>query len=173
MSFTDLMLVASVFITILGATVQIRLKRRRVSQAEKGEIYLTWAFVFIIGIGGIWAFIGHTLFAERVAESIGWAAGNPFQQEVAFANLSIGILGLLSARIAGSFRIATLLSYGIFMFGAAVVHMWQIVTAHNLSANNTGMILLVDLLMPVLLFCLYIVTDRLKQSERHPSLSIS
>lgn len=37
--------------------------------------------------------IFHTLFADQRAESIGWAAGNPFQMEVDVASLAIGIVG--------------------------------------------------------------------------------
>ena len=59
------------------------------------EILLLWLLVINVGLGGIWAFIGHTVFAEQVAESIGWPAGNPFQTEVAVANLAIGTLGIL------------------------------------------------------------------------------
>ena len=40
--------------------------------------------------------MGHTFAADEVAESIGWPTGNPFQTEVAVANLAIGTLGILS-----------------------------------------------------------------------------
>ena len=50
-----------------------------------------------MGIAGFWSifggFVKHTFFADEVAASIGWAAGSPFQLEVGFANLAIGVLG--------------------------------------------------------------------------------
>ena len=114
--------------------------------------------------------LAHTVFADRVAESIGWPAGNPFQQEVAFANLSLGILGLLSVRITGSFRIATLVSYAIFMIGAGIGHIWQVYTAHNMAINNSGPVIWVDICMPLILIGLYIGTAHLKREEERPSL---
>jgi hypothetical protein len=171
MSFSDLLPIFFIIITIIGAAVQIRYNWRRMTMAQGAEIFLTWSFVVIIGIGGIWGFIGHTLFADQVAESIGWPAGNPFQQEVALANLSMGILGLLSAKITGSFRIATLISYGIFMVGAGIGHVWQIIEAHNMAINNAGPILWIDLIMPGILIGLYVLTLYLKQKEERPSLS--
>jgi hypothetical protein len=158
-------------VTILGAAVQISAEKRGVSPSRKAEILLTWAFVCIVGFGGVWAFIGHTIFADQVAASIGWPAGNPFQQEVALADLSIGVLGLLSARITGSFRIATLISYAIFMCGAGMIHLWQIQTVQNYAVNNAGPVLWVDICMPFILIGLYILTFTLKKREKQPSLS--
>ena len=146
------------------------MSRTRVSHAKKAEILLNWAFICIVGIGGIWAFIGHTLFAEQVAESIGWPAGNPFQQEVALTNLIIGILGILSVRIEGTFRIATLIAYTIFMMGAGIIHIWQITTVHNLAVNNAGLVLWIDLLLPVILIGLYLSSIHVSRNEARPSL---
>ncbi len=60
------------------------------------EILLLWFLVINTGLGGLYAFMGHTFAANEVAESIGWPTGNPFQTEVAVANLAIGTLGILS-----------------------------------------------------------------------------
>jgi hypothetical protein len=38
--------------------------------------------------------MGHYFLSDPVAESIGWPTGNPFQLEVGFANLAVGILVL-------------------------------------------------------------------------------
>ena len=37
--------------------------------------------------------VTRAVFGREVAESIGWPSGNPFQAEVGFANLAIGIVG--------------------------------------------------------------------------------
>ena len=170
MAVSDLIPFIFIAVTLLGAIVQISRTRTRVSQAKKAEILLNWAFVIIIGLGGIWGFIGHTFFADRVAESIGWATGNPFQQEVAIANLSIAILGILAVRIEGTFRIATLIAYTTFMVGAGVVHIWQIITVQNMAVNNAGPALWIDILMPLVLIGLYLISIHLARDEARPSL---
>lgn len=170
MFLTDLIPFIFIGVAILGAVIQILREPRAVSQSRMAEIFLNWAFVVIIGLGGIWAFIGHTVFAERVAVSIGWPSGNPFQQEVAFANLAIGILGILSVKIAGTFRIAALITYAIFMIGAGISHVWLIITVHNMAINNAGPILWLDIFMPLILIGLYWFCLKLKKSEDQPSL---
>ena len=67
------------------------------------EILLIWLLVINIGFGGLYAFSGHLFAADEVAASIGWPSGNPFQTEVAVANLAIGTLGILSYWIRATF----------------------------------------------------------------------
>jgi hypothetical protein len=170
MSLTEFIPIIFIAITIIGAIVQISRERLRADNARIGEIFLNWAFLVIIGIGGIWGFIGHTLFADLVAESIGWPTGNPFQQEVALANLAIGVLGILALLIPGTFRIAPLIAYTIFMMGAGIGHIWQIISVHNLSESNAGPVLWLDLCMPVVLIGLYLLTEWLQKHKAQPSL---
>jgi hypothetical protein len=105
------------------------------------EILLVWLFAIELGIVGIWVFIAHTVFAAQVAESIGWAAGNPFQQEVAFTNLAIGVLGILSIRMKQQFRLSTIIPFSIFMIGAGIGHMYQLVFFNDTAINNAGPVL--------------------------------
>src|SRR5919202_1353055 len=81
------------------------------------EILLLWLLVINVGLGGLWAFVGHTVFANDVAESIGWPTGNPFQTEVAVANLAIGTLGILCYWVRGSFWTATVIETSIWLLG--------------------------------------------------------
>ena len=53
----------------------------------------------------MFGFIGHTAFADRTAAYIGWLADNPFQTEVAVANLAIGVLGILCYWVQGPSRL--------------------------------------------------------------------
>ena len=96
-------------------------------------ILLLWLLVINVGLSGMWAFIGHTLFAEQVAESIGWPAGNPFQTEVAVANLAIGALGILCYWIKDNFWSAAVIATSIWLLGAATIHVREIVVAGNYS----------------------------------------
>ena len=62
------------------------------------RIYLVCLLPISVGFGGLMAFLGHALRADEIARSIGWPTGNPFQFEVAVANLAFGVLGLLSLK---------------------------------------------------------------------------
>jgi hypothetical protein len=71
------------------------------------------------GIGGLF---GHVFISDSVAESIGWPTGNPFQLEVGFANLAIGILGIIAMGRRDGFREATVIAVTGFLVGATIVH---------------------------------------------------
>jgi len=47
------------------------------------EIWLLSLLVIMVGLGSIWAFMGHAFMSAQMAAYIGWPAGNPFQLEVA------------------------------------------------------------------------------------------
>lgn len=170
MALTELIPLLFIIIALIGAGIQMINEKKGISASRRIDILLSWIFLVIIGLGGIWAFIGHTVFADRVAESIGWPPGNPFQQEVALANLAIGVLGLLSFRISGSFRVATIIAYSIFMFGAGIGHVWQIYSMGNMAINNAGPVLWMDLLLPVVIIILYLLSLHLEHKETYPSL---
>ena len=112
------------------------------------------------------AFIGHTVFASSTAASIGWPAGNPFQTEVAVANLAVGCLGVLCYWLKDNFWVATVIANSIFQLGAAVVHINQIVVAHNYQPNNAGIVLYTDILVPLILIALLISQRYTSRYER-------
>ena len=112
------------------------------------------------------SFVGHTVFAERTAESIGWPSGNPFQTEVVVANLTIATLGILSYWFRGNFWIAAVIGKFVWELGDAVVHIRQMLTAYNYSPNNAGVALYADVLTPVILLTLLIYYQQARRRER-------
>jgi hypothetical protein len=72
-----------------------------------------------------------------VAESIGWPTGSPFQLEVGFANLAVGILGIVAMGRRDGFREATVIAVTVFALGATVVHVMDVVESGNLAPGNT------------------------------------
>lgn len=104
-----------------------------------------------VGIAGVFAFYGHVFMADEIAASIGWPAGNPFQFEVAVANLGYGVAGLLSFRYGGGFRWATAVFMAVFLWGAAYGHIYQFVEYDNRHPDNIGTVLYIDIAMPLIL----------------------
>jgi len=148
---------------LIGAVVALlhmAIERKTADTHRMLEIVLMWQLVCGLGLSMLWGGVGHLLFADRVAESIGWAAGSPFQQEVGMWDASIGILGLLCLKFRDQFWLATIIGGGLFLFSAGVGHLYQFFVYGDVSPNNIGGVLWVDLLFPLLLGGLYLLIRR-------------
>ncbi|MDD1725003.1 MAG: hypothetical protein LUQ07_07725 [Methanospirillum sp.] len=121
-----------------------------------------------VGIASVWAGLVHIFMGPEIALSIGWPPDNPFQTEVGIANISFGILGIICLKFRDTFWLATILGYGIFLFGAGIVHIDQIITKQDLAINNAGPILYSDLIYPVILVALYGLIQYLRRREHTP-----
>jgi len=117
---------------------------------------LLWCLVIGVGIGGIYAFMGHFFRADEVAHRIGWPAGNPFQREIAFTNLAIGIAGLCCFVVRDGFWLATIIVAAVFLIGAGLGHLRETQTHGNVSELNAGVIVAWDILFPIVLILLWI-----------------
>ena len=144
-------------LALLGALIHFFVGKKARDSRRACELLLVYVLVFCAGGGGIFAFLGHTFDADRVARGIGWPTGSPFQTEVAVANLSYAVVALLSIRFRGLFPVAAGLAYSVFLFGAAAVHIRQIALESNYSPVNAGVFLYVqDILMPAIILLLII-----------------
>ena len=142
-------------VTLIGAVLHLFLSKAR----EKNrifEVFLLWFLVIMVGIGSIWAFMGHVFMSNMVAATIGWPAGNPFQLEVGIANLSYGILGLLCWKFRDNFWTATVIALSTFYLGDAYVHVVNMMQTGNIAPGNAGYALYLDIIIPIVLVCLLI-----------------
>jgi hypothetical protein len=71
-------------------------------------------------------------FGEMASKFIGWP-DSPFQAEVGFASLGVGIAGVIAFKASLPFRFATLIPPWCFSLGAAGGHIYQMIAAHNFS----------------------------------------
>jgi hypothetical protein len=120
------------------------------------EAFLVSLIFSDIGLTGFFAFYGHFFRSDEVAAKIGWATGNPFQLEIAFTNLALGVVGILSYWFHGGFWLATILASGIFTAGAGYVHIMDTRKTDNRHVYNGGAVLYADILKPVILLGLYL-----------------
>src|SRR6266496_581461 len=88
--------------------------------------------------------------------------GCPFQGEVGFASLGLGIAGVIAFKPSLPFRFATLIPPSCFSLGAAGGHIYQMIAAHNFSPGNVGVVLPSNFLIPIVGFLL------LWLSYKHP-----
>ena len=160
----------SLFFLVLGlvvGAVHVYLDKQPRTKGRVVEIFLLWFLVITVGILSVFFFISHTVFAATTAATIGWPAGNPFQSEVAVANLTIATLGILCYWIRGNFWVATVIAFSVQWLGAAVVHIRDVVVAANYAPNNAGMTLYLDILMPMILIGLLVYYLHLNRQEEH------
>jgi len=119
---------------------------------------LLYVLIFSVGLQGLFAFIGHYFRSHEVAEYIGWPKGNLFQKEIAYTNLAFGILGILCIWLRGDFWLATIIGKSVFLFGAAQVHITDKIKNKNLHPGNSGAVLYMEIIIPVVLIGLWILS---------------
>ena len=161
---------ASLFFLVLGlvvGAVHVFLDKQPRTKGRVAEIFLQWFLVVSVGLLSVVFFISHTVFADSSAASIGWPAGNPFQHEVAVANLTIGTLGILCYWMRGNFWIATVIAFSVWWLGDAVVHIRSIVVEANYAPDNAGVMFYMDILLPVILIALLAYYLHVNRQEEH------
>jgi hypothetical protein len=129
------------------------------SRRRRLEVMLVFLFSISVAGSGIFNFVGHFFLSGAVAESIGWEAGGPFELEVGFANLALGILGLVATSRRDGFREATVIAVTVFGVGATIVHVMDIAASGNLAPGNTIQNVS-NLLRPALLVGLLVASRR-------------
>lgn len=129
--------------TLTGLLVAGAIILRMPAPRPKGvaaETVLRWFMLFGIGATYFYNFVCHVFFGDAIATFIGWSQ-SPFQAEVGWASLGYAVLGFMSFRRNRALRIGTVAAVACFMWGAAIGHVYQIVTAGNLAPGNAGGIL--------------------------------
>jgi hypothetical protein len=158
-------------LAVLIALILIRWKHITGWQAI--GIVLMWQLAIGLGLGLIWAGIGHLLMPDQVAASIGWAAGSPFQREVGMWDLSLGIVGALCLVFRDeAFWTATIIGTGIFYVSAGLGHVYELVIHGDTAVYNAGAVMFLDLFYPVLLAGLLILYHLKKREAGQHALSI-
>jgi hypothetical protein len=160
-----------VVLPLLLAAAHIRLDRGARTKERRLEVFLLYLMGISAGANGINGFAGHFFASDLVAEAIGWPAGNPFQLEVGFANLAIGILGVIAIHRRDGLREATVIAATVFSVGATIVHVMDILATGNLAPGNTVQNV-GNLMRPALLIAFLVLSrraDKGGESERAPA----
>ena len=153
----------SILPLLLSAGV-ILFDRTTSSRERRLEVPLIMLFALGVAGSGIGAFISHLFFADVVAVSIGWPTGSPFQREMAFANLALGLLGIVAAGRRDGFREATVIAVTVLGVGASIVHVMDIVATGNLAPGNTIQNA-ANLIKPAFLIPLLVASRRAEHSS--------
>ena len=133
-------------ISLVGACLQLLFQKRPRTAKRIVEVLLLWMLIGCVGLQGLFYFSGHAFEPDLVAKMIGWPTGSPFQFEIAIANLSYGVLGILCIWIRGNFWYATAIGDVVFYLGDAYGHIVQIVRYGDYAPANSGLFLYCEII---------------------------
>ena len=118
-----------------------------------GPTLVSNAVIYLIGYAGVGAGISHIFFGKKISRTIGFDK-SPYELEVGFADLAMGIVALLSVNYSPEFALAVILLSSIYRVGCGIGHIRSMIKDHNFAINNT-LILVVDFLVPAFLVFAY------------------
>lgn len=150
------------FLPIIGGLVQFYLSKKPKSNSRLFELLLLWYLGITVGIGSLFAGLVQIFSPEMVAQSVGWP-NTPFLREVGVANISYGILGVIAVKYR-SFWAPSIIAFTIFMWGAAMGHIYNILQTGNLNPGNAGYVLYLDIIIPLILIALFIAHHKTQKS---------
>ena len=115
------------------------------------KTFLGYILLINVGLTGLMGAYAHFFKGPEIARLIGWLPGSPFQLEVAVANLSYGVLGVLAFWIRGRFWDAVILGWSIFLLGCFALHLHDYISYDNTAPYNIGLYIWVyDLALPLI-----------------------
>ena len=138
---------------LIGAAVQLAVQKRERTKERVLEVLLVWLLALALGVTSIFGALAHLFYPAQVAHMIGWEP-SPFQRENAFGDLGYGVLGVLCIWIRGNFWLATVIMASISLLGDAYGHVYELVVNNNHAPDNSGAILYMDILLPLVLIVL-------------------
>jgi hypothetical protein len=135
------------------------------SGAPVADRLLGWILLLPIGVSGLWAALFHIFFPDVAAADIGWAP-SPFQFEVGVADLAMGLTACVSFWGSLDFKAAVVMINAIFLIGAAIGHVKQMIVAGNFASGNAGVPFYGDIVFPLLAIILLIIVRRSEAAAR-------
>ena len=138
---------------LIAAVIAIARKPGGFTRANIAEELLAYFILFSIGFSFLYNFVFHVFFGELAASFIGWA-DSPFQAEVGYASLGFAAVGLLAFKSNCMVRVAAILGPAMFLWGAAIGHMQNMLATGNMAPGNAGVIFYSDILLPLIGFAL-------------------
>jgi hypothetical protein len=126
-------------VIVVGLAAHVLLDRAP-SRRTAGRVYALAALWLLVGMGAVnlWGGFGHTgPTSDQVAASIGYTP-SMFQWEIGWADIALGVLGVLCARRVnrGRWTDATLVALTVSFFGDGIGHVMQLVAHANTAPNN-------------------------------------
>lgn len=149
---------------VLAAALAVLLGRRPIDFGAVADQLARYILIFPLGLQALWSFLLHVFVPEEAAALIGWEP-SPFQYELGVAYLGIGLASLYAAFQSFQARAAVAVMAACFLGGAAVGHLRDITLGDAIAQGNSGITLYTQILTPILLLVLLLVSPRPKQAQ--------
>ncbi len=141
-------------IAIVCASVHLAFSsERRSSVAAIARTYLLYLLFFYVGLMGVLTSYAHVFRPVETSASIGWST-SPYEYEVGMADLTVGILGVLCLKFRADFWLATAIANAVWLLGDAIGHFRQMTINNNHASNNSGIFLVTEIIMPLVILAL-------------------
>ena len=158
-----------ILVVIAIAVTIVKVRRARAHHWVVTPSYILWSEVifYAVGLGFLWFGLMHAFNGPFSASLIGWRS-SPFQWELAWGELGLSLVALISLRRGYEMRLAVSLIYAVFSFGAAAQHIQQMACCANYSSGNAGIVLWFgDLALPAFILLLaYLARDADERTRR-------
>jgi hypothetical protein len=118
-----------------------------------GPVLVGNAVTYLIGWAMLGAGVSHLLFGRRISQSIGFQK-SPYEIEVGYADLAMGIVALMAGAYSTDFTLAIILASSIYRVGCGLGHIRSMRREYNFAINNTA-ILAINFLVPAFLLFAY------------------
>ena len=151
-------------IAVVGASIHLAFSpKRRSSGAAIAGTYLLYLLFFYVGLMGLLSAYAHVFRPVETSASIGWST-SPYEYEVGMADLTVGVLGVLCLKFGADFWLATAIANAVWLLGDAVGHFRQMTLNNNHASNNSGIFLVAEFIMPLVILALTIYHRRQERS---------
>lgn len=153
----------NIYMQIVVTLISIGIHHLRTRNIARKESVIELLALYGIGLSGWFGImsglLGHIIYADEVAKSIGWATNSGFQLELAFASIGIGLIGFVGFW-KQAFWLPFIIAKTTFMWGAALTHILHVVEYGNFNPGNAGVVLYWDILLPIVLIAFYVIYKR-------------
>ncbi|WP_125774082.1 DUF6790 family protein [Antribacter gilvus] len=119
-------IVVIIGIGLLTAFAQLAVQGFPADSVEVMRAVLLHQFAVSHGIIAVGGFIINVLYPKRTAAQLGWPSG-PFQVKYGFAQLGLGVMGVMSIWFQGNFWVGTLVTLYIYGLSGLWTHTQEIV----------------------------------------------
>ena len=127
--------------------------------ASAAHTFLLCHLTVTIGLTGIVGAYGHIFRGDWVARRIGWPTGSMFQVELGCCCLGMGLLGIMCFWYREEFWLATIVFSTVFLVGAALVHVKEMIQKANFNPGN-AVTTIPDFLIPLTLIVLWFLAKK-------------
>ncbi|MBA2657651.1 MAG: hypothetical protein H0U70_11845 [Tatlockia sp.] len=98
-------------------------------------------FVVTFGLVGVVGIFSNIIFADKMSQSLGWPGG-PFQIKYGFAQLALGVLGVMAIWFRGYFWAAVIVNMYMYGLSGLWSHSAEMIKNKKFDAANVSNIIM-------------------------------